>query len=162
MKARDLMSTQLYVATRDDPVAVAAALMRDKEVGIIPVVDDRSSMRLVGVITDRDLAVRCVARRHPAECRISDHMTWSDLVTAHPDDDPADVMERMEHAKIRRVPVVEGKRLVGIIAQADIATKLGPSDPVGVEQLVERISRAAVIPVPDDAIATGNHAIPWL
>jgi CBS domain-containing protein len=156
------MSTQLYVATWDEPVSVAAALMRDKEVGIIPLVNDRSSMRLVGVITDRDLAVRCVARRHDGSCTISDHMTWSDLVTAHPDEDPADIMERMEHAKIRRVPVVEDGRLVGIIAQADIATKLGRSDPAGVEQLVERISRAAVIPVSDDAIATGNHAIPWL
>lgn len=162
MKARDLMSTQLYVATRDDSVSVAAALMRDKEIGLIPIVDDRSSMRLVGVITDRDLTIRCVARRHDGSCTVSDHMTWSDLVTARPDEELADVMERMEHAKIRRVPVVEDGRLVGIIAQADIATKLGRGDPVGVEQLVERISRSAVIPVAGEALATGSHAIPWL
>lgn len=162
MKARDLMSTQLYVATRDDSVSVAATLMRDNEVGLIPIVDDRASMHLIGVITDRDLTIRCVARRHDGSCTVSDHMTWSDLATASPDDDLTEVMDRMERAKVRRVPVVEDGRLVGIIAQADIATKLGRGDPVGVEQLVERISRSAVIPVPDDAIATGNHAIPWL
>ena len=159
MKVRDLMSTQLHVATRDEPVSAAAALMRDKDVGIIPVVDDRSSMRLVGVITDRDLTVRCLARRHDGTCTISDHMTWSDLVTAQPDEDPAEIIERMEHAKVRRAPVVEGRRLVGIIAQADIATKLGPDDPATIEHLVERISRAAMISVADDGIAAVNHAI---
>lgn len=160
MKARDMMSTQLYVATRDEPVSAAAALMRDKDVGIIPIVDDRSSMRLVGVITDRDLAVRCVARRHPADCTVSDHMTWSDLVTARPDEDPARIIERMEYAKVRRAPVVDGGRLVGIISQGDIATKLGPDDPATIEHLVERISRAAMIPVADDGIARGYHSIP--
>lgn len=152
MKARDLMSTQLYVVTRDDPIFVAAALMRDREVGVIPVVDDRSTMELVGVITDRDLTVRCLARRHDGSCTIGDHMTWSDLTTAGPDEDPDDIMERMEQAKVRRVPVLQGKRLVGIIAQADIATKLGPADPAVVEQLIERISRAAMVPVAGDRL----------
>ena len=148
MNARELMSTQLYVVTGDDPVSTAAALMRDKEVGLIPVVDDRAAMHLAGVITDRDIAVRCVARRHDSDCRVHDHMTSSSLIIADPDEDTDRIVERMAHAKVRRVPVIERDRIVGIITQADIATKMGPADPAIVEQLVERVSRAAVISAP--------------
>lgn len=159
MKARDLMSTQLFVVTGDEPVSTAAALMRDKDVGLIPVVDDRTAMRLVGVITDRDITVRCVARRHNSDCRVHDHMTASSLMTTDPDEDTERIVERMEHAKVRRVPVVEHGRVVGIITQADIATKMGPEDPAIVEQLVERISRAAMVPVAHEPTA-GDNATP--
>lgn len=159
MKARDLMSTQLFVVTGDEPVSTAAALMRDKDVGLIPVVDDRTAMRLVGVITDRDITVRCVARRHNSDCRVHDHMTASSLMTTDPDEDTERIVERMEHAKVRRVPVVERGRVVGIITQADIATKMGPADPAIVEQLVERISRAAMVPVTHEPTAA-DKAIP--
>jgi len=148
MQAREIMSAQLFVVTGDDAVSSAAALMRDNDVGLIPVVDDRARMHLAGVITDRDITVRCVARRHGSECRVHDHMTSSSLITADPEEDTERIVERMSHAKVRRVPVIERERLVGIITQADIATKLGPSDPATVEQLVERVSRAAVTAAP--------------
>ena len=148
MQAREIMSTQLHVVTSDDVISSAAALMRDNDVGLIPVVDDRTRMHLTGVITDRDITVRCVARRHGSDCRVHDHMTSSSLITADPDEDTERIVERMAHARVRRVPVIERDRLVGIVTQADIATKMGPADPAIVEQLVERVSRAAIIAAP--------------
>ncbi|HEY8470760.1 MAG TPA: CBS domain-containing protein, partial [Longimicrobiales bacterium] len=122
MKARDIMTSDLKVVTPNDPVSRAAEIMRDANVGIIPVVEDTSSMRLRGVITDRDIAVRHVAERHTQECRVGDHMTSDRIDTVRPDTDVDEVVRLMERDQIRRIPVVdEGQRLVGIIAQADLA-----------------------------------------
>lgn len=143
MRAREIMTTNPRAVTPDDTVAAAAQLMRELDVGIIPVVDDENSMRLRGVITDRDIAVRHVAERHSDDCRVSAHMS-EELTTATPDDDVDDVMDRMKRAQIRRIPIVEGgERLVGIIAQADLATDVGPQEPVEVAQTVEKISEPA-------------------
>jgi len=128
MKARDIMTSDIEVVTPNDPVSRAAQLMRDADVGIIPVVDDPSNMRLRGVITDRDIAVRHVAERHQQECRVGDHMTDSGLDTVSPDTDIEQVASLMEREQVRRIPVVEdGDRLVGIIAQADLAREEAPS-----------------------------------
>jgi CBS domain-containing protein len=139
MKARDIMTPNPECVTPDATVRDAARVMRDVDVGFVPVVDDRSSMRLTGVITDRDIAIRCVAEgKHADECRVSDHMTSERLDTCTPDSDVSEVMQLMQRDQIRRVPVVENDRLVGIIAQADIATEsLDESD---VSRTVERIS----------------------
>jgi CBS domain-containing protein len=138
MKARDIMTSDVEVVTPNDPVSRAAELMRDANVGIIPVVEDTSSMRLRGVITDRDIAVRHVAERHTQECRVGDHMTADRIDTVRPDSDLDEVVRVMERDQIRRVPVVEdGQRLVGIIAQADLARE-APAERVG--ELVERLS----------------------
>ena len=128
MKARDIMTSDIEVVTPNDPVSRAAQLMRDANVGIIPVVDDASSMRLRGVITDRDITVRHVAERHEQECRVGDHMTDGDIRTVTPDTDVEEVARIMEREQVRRIPVVEdGDRLVGIIAQADLAREEAPS-----------------------------------
>lgn len=143
MKAREIMTRDPQVVTADDPVSRAAEIMRDIDVGIVPVVDDRSSMRLRGVITDRDIAVRHVAERHQQDCRVGDHMTGGRLDTVDPDADAHEVTERMRRDQVRRIPVVEGDRLVGIIAQADVAVGLGPREPQEVEQTLEQISKPA-------------------
>lgn len=141
MKARDIMTANPAVVTLDEPVSRAAELMREKNVGGIPVVDDRSRMRLEGIITDRDIAIRCVAQGHSPTCRVRDHMTAGNLDTVGPEADIDDVIARMEHEQVRRIPVVsEGNRLTGIIAQADLATKLGPREPRKVEEMLERVS----------------------
>ena len=141
MKARDIMTANPSAVTPRDTVAHAAEIMRDLDVGIVPVVDDQSTMRLEGVLTDRDIAVRCVAKGHQAECRVSDHMTTDHLDVVRADADVRDVIAKMEADQVRRIPVVaDGSRLVGIIAQADLAVKLGPKDPTLVEEVVERIS----------------------
>jgi CBS domain-containing protein len=138
MKARELMTKDPAVLTPDEPVSRAAQLMRDHNVGAVPIVDDRASMRLRGLIADRDIAIRHVAESHSGDCRISDELTASPLKTVSPETDAHDVLELMKREQVRRVPVVQGDRLVGIIAQADVATD---SDPAQVGKVVERISQ---------------------
>ncbi len=140
MKARDVMTSNPDVLTPDEPVTRAAQLMRDRNVGIVPVVEDKSSMKLRGVITDRDIAIRHVAEGHGNSCRVADEVSRQPLATVQPDADVKDVMNVMKREQVRRVPVVEGdNRLVGIIAQADIAER-GPSEKE-VGKVVEKISQ---------------------
>ena len=141
MRARDLMSFSPITVTLADTVGYAAELMRERGVGCLPVVDARSTLHLRGVITDRDIVVRCVAQGHGSECKVCDHMTAAPLHTASPADDVHVVLRRMEAAQVRRMPVIglEG-RVLGIIAQADVARKLGPTEPMAVEELLEGLS----------------------
>jgi CBS domain-containing protein len=127
--------------------------MRDLEVGIVPVVDDPGTMRLQGVITDRDIAVRCVALKHDPVCRVRDHMTSGDIDTVRADADVEEVIAKMERDRVRRIPVLDATgRLTGIIAQADLAVKLGPKEPLEVEHMLERVSA----PTPVLPHATGS------
>lgn len=145
MKARDIMTATPAVVTADAPVFRAAEIMRDLDVGLVPVVDELSNMQVDGVITDRDIAVRCVAQRHDVGCTVKDHMTTGRIDTVPPDADVSEVIERMAQDRVRRILVVdEDDRLVGIIAQADLAVKVGPREPLEVEHMLEQVSE----PVP--------------
>lgn len=139
MKAKEIMTRDPHVVTPSDDLRRAAELMRDTNVGIVPVVDDPNSMQLRGVVTDRDITVRHVAEGHGAGCRVSEAMSDRDLVTASPDDDMDVVTDRMRAAQVRRIPVVESGRLVGIIAQADVATRYGEETEVA--RTVEEVSK---------------------
>ena len=122
MKASELMTSNPECVTADETIQRAAQIMRDQDIGAVPVVDDRTSMRLMGVITDRDITIRHVAEGHSNnEMHVREHMS-KDVRTVRPDSDEDEVLNTMRAAKVRRVPVVEGDRLVGIIAQADVAT----------------------------------------
>jgi CBS domain-containing protein len=122
MKARELMTSNPECVTREDSLQRAAQIMRDHDTGFVPVVDDHSTKRLRGVITDRDIAIRAVAEGR-SDARVGDAMSSSTLRTVSPDDSEKDVLRAMQDAQVRRIPVVEeGQRLVGVIAQADIAT----------------------------------------
>jgi CBS domain-containing protein len=145
MKARDLMTTRPYVVTPDDPVSHAAVIMRDHDLGCVPVVDDAAGMRLRGVITDRDIAVRCVAHEHTPHARVKDFMTLPPLDTVSTWTDVREVMEIMKEDRVRRVLVTDGDRLVGMIAQADLARREGPVAPLEVEKVLERISEPNVM-----------------
>ena len=138
MKVSDIMTRNPECVTPSDSVQQAARIMRDSDIGIVPVVDDSSSLRLRGVITDRDIAIRCVAEGKDGSCRITELMS-GDLVTVRESDDVGRVMDRMKSEQVRRIPVVDdNNRLIGIVAQADIALD-GPSEK-DVGELVERIS----------------------
>ncbi|HUH11587.1 MAG TPA: CBS domain-containing protein [Longimicrobiales bacterium] len=142
MKARQVMTESPQVVTPEEPLARAAQLMESFDVGIIPVVEDRVGMRLAGIITDRDMAIRHVARAHDGRCAVRDHMTSGPLDVVRPGDDVHDVMGRMGHDKLRRMPVVDrDHRLIGVISQADIARKVGPAEPARVERVLEAISQ---------------------
>jgi CBS domain-containing protein len=142
MKARDIMTEYPQAVTPNDPLSHAAALMRDGDLGFLPVVDDRTSRRLVGVITDRDITIRHVANAHDNDCLIKQHMTADDLVTAAPDADTGEVHRLMIERQVRRIPVLDADgHILGVIAQADVATKEQRDRQTG--QIVEKISEPA-------------------
>jgi len=128
MKARDLMTSNPECLTPDGTLQEAARLMRDGGFGAIPVVDDQSRLEVVGIITDRDIAIRHVAEGHDHSCRVGDHMT-KDVECVSADSDVSDVEDVMSDERIRRLPVVdENDRLIGMIAQADLTRSDDPDD----------------------------------
>ena len=143
MRARDLMSAPPRVVVPGDPLGRAAAVMRDHDLGAVPVVDDPASMRPVGILTDRDIAVRCVAGGHERGCTVGAHMTCPPLAAVDPSADVDEVMALMRDCRIRRVMVVEDGRLAGIVAMADVAREEGPRDPAATEKTLFRISQPA-------------------
>lgn len=144
MKARELMTKNPELLTENDTVQKAAQRMKELNVGLMPVVDDADSRRLRGVITDRDITMRHVAAGHESsDCRVGDEMTKDNLYTVTPDDDEDTVMSRMKDGQVRRVPVMEDDRIVGIIAQADLAVETADAEAEEVERTVEKISEPA-------------------
>jgi CBS domain-containing protein len=131
------MTANPRTVTPADSISRAAEIMRDTDVGIVPVVEDAGTMRLAGVVTDRDIAVRIVAEGRDSNVNVREIMS-SGLATVRPDDDVERVTELMKSEQVRRIPVVEGDRLVGIIAQADVARE-GRDKKTG--DVVEKISR---------------------
>lgn len=146
--ASELMTGQPAVIAADATLTEAAELMRTHNVGMLPVVDERANRRLVGVITDRDIVIRGIARGHGAEAKVHEHMTRETLVTVPPEASVDVVGEKMRRYQVRRLPVVDGKgRVIGVIAQADLALTVGPRDPRLLEQVIEGISRpGALVP----------------
>ena len=141
MKAREIMTLDPFTVTPSEPISRAAQLMRDLDVGCIPVVQDKAHPALVGLLTDRDVTVRCVAKEIPPSAPVREAMTKVPLKTVHTETDVNEVISRMEKAQVRRIPVIDDDgMLLGIIAQADIATKVGPFQPMAVEELVEVVS----------------------
>jgi CBS domain-containing protein len=144
MDARTLMTPAPLVATPDTTVGEVARMMGERDFGAVPVVDDLTRMRPVGIVTDRDLTVRCLARGGRPEDRVEEHMSKGTLFHVAPDADVERVMRMMRRHQVRRLMVLDEGKLVGIIAQADLALKEGPLAPVQVEEVVERISAPAL------------------
>jgi CBS domain-containing protein len=118
----------------------AAQLMQREDVGLIPVVTDEASRRLVGVVTDRDLALRVVAQnRHPSQTTVDSVMS-PEPITCHPDDNLEMALDRMKEFQVRRIPIVDARgSLVGILAQADIALRTDETEETA--EVVAEISR---------------------
>lgn len=121
-RASEIMTENPETVTADSTLAEAAKRMRDLDVGIIPVVESQESRRLKGVLTDRDIAIRAVAEGKDAtKTKVSDVMT-TELETCNKNDSIRDVLNVMQREQVRRVPITDREgRLVGIIAQADVA-----------------------------------------
>ncbi|TMD57515.1 MAG: CBS domain-containing protein [Chloroflexi bacterium] len=118
MNVRELMTTAPITVQPDATLGEVAVLMKQEDCGSIPVVEDG---RLVGIVTDRDIVIRGVAAgSDPKTQRVSTVMS-ADPVTIRPDDDLADAEKVMADRQIRRLPVVENGKLVGIIVTAQIA-----------------------------------------
>jgi len=144
MHASDVMTANPAVVTPDTSLADAAALMRLRNVGLLPVVHDVTSMRLVGVLTDRDLVVRGVADRCDSQQAVKYCMTPVPVQTTTPTADIHDVIHQMEQWQIRRIPVVGADgRVLGVVSQGDLALRVGPLEPLLVEEFVARVSAPA-------------------
>src|SRR5687768_6733342 len=138
MKAQDIMTRDPRTVTPDTPITEAARLMKEQDVGILPVVESSSSRKLVGVITDRDITIRHVAGGHMPDCKVREAMS-SGVKTCRADDDLNSVMDVMGSEQVRRIPIVDERGgLVGIVAQADIVIE-APNDKRA-ERTVEKIS----------------------
>jgi CBS domain-containing protein len=116
---RDVMTTNPRSLESGDGVIAAARLMRDEDTGIVPIVEDG---RLVGAVTDRDIAIRVVAEGRSPESTTIGEIASRELVTIDPEQDLDEALRLMARHQVRRLPVVEEDgKLVGIVAQADVA-----------------------------------------
>jgi CBS domain-containing protein len=142
MKCSELMTKDPSCCLPTDTVFDAAQLMKSEDVGPIPIVNDKQTKKLAGIVTDRDLALKVVAEGlDPKQTKIEEVMTTG-VQTCGPDDDVSNVIELMEHHHVRRIPIVDDQDcLVGIVAQADIATRIDQADKT--HEVVEEISKAA-------------------
>ena len=119
MKVSEAMTYDVRVANPDQTIQQAARMMADVDAGVLPVGEDD---RLVGMITDRDIAVRAVAEGKGPDCRVREVMT-PEVMYCFEDQDVEEVSSNMAGIQVRRLPVVNrDKRLVGIISLGDIAT----------------------------------------
>ena len=125
MRARDVMRWNPVMVTPDEAVSHAAEHMRYEHDASIPVVNDQAARVLVGIITARDLATRCMARCHKTGCTVGEHMTPMPLHTASPDDELEPLLHVMHGSEIRRLPVVsDGNVLIGIITESAVMEAL--------------------------------------
>lgn len=135
--ARDIMTGNAECAAASDSLVDAARKMRDLDVGSLPICGDDN--RLKGMITDRDIVVRCVAGGgDPSSVKVSD-LAEGTPVTIGADDSVEEALRTMSRHGVRRLPVIDGHELVGVLSQADLAKNL-PEHLVG--DLVESISSA--------------------
>jgi CBS domain-containing protein len=139
---RDVMTADPVCCIGTDTVDKVAQMMRSEDVGPMPVVDNFQTRKLIGIVTDRDLAIKVVAEgRDSRATRVQDVMT-RDIATCHPEDVLQAALDKMAAYQVRRIPVVDqNDSIVGIIAQADIATRQDNSVKTG--EVVEEISKPA-------------------
>jgi CBS domain-containing protein len=134
-KIKESMSSNPRTIDADKSVADAAKMMKDEDVGLAPIVEGD---KLVGTVTDRDIATRVVAAGKDPESTKVKEIATKDVVTVDPDQNLEEAVRLMAQHQVRRLPVVEeGGRLVGVLAQADVAQDAS-SEQTG--RLVERIS----------------------
>lgn len=135
--AREIMTGGVECARTTDTLADVATKMRDLDVGALPICGDDD--RLAGMITDRDIVVRCVAEGHDPSSDRVEAFAGDKPVTIGADDDIDEILRTMKQYGVRRLPVIDGHDLVGIVSLADVA-KNCPDDKLA--DLVETISSA--------------------
>jgi CBS domain-containing protein len=144
MRARELMTKDPACVTPDDTLQRVAQLMAENDCGCIPVVEGPSQTRVVGVVTDRDIALRAVARGKAADAVVADVMT-RDVAFCPPDADLLTVERTMSDRQIRRVVIADADGCcVGIVSQADLARAAARGEEVDereVVRVVESISQ---------------------
>ena len=139
-KCSDVMTRDLVTDTSNDSVVEVAQLMKREDIGPVLIVENDESKTLVGIVTDRDLVLKVIAEGQDAKAtRVGDVMSKK-LVTCRADDDVEVAMQAMAQFQLRRIPVVgENMELLGIISQADVATRVDA--PTKTAEVVKEISQ---------------------
>ena len=133
-RVRDAMTEDPRSIGKSVSVVEAARLMREQDIGSLPITEDE---KLVGMITDRDITMRVVAEAADPKVTSVEDVYSQDLISVEPDNDLEEALRLMARHQVRRLPVVENGRLVGIVAQADIALRENEKE---TGELVEAIS----------------------
>jgi CBS domain-containing protein len=134
------MTTEIYCCLPTDSLEEVASVMQSEDIGPVPIVDDLESRNLIGIVTDRDIALRAVARGLDARTTSAEEVMTRELVTCGAEDEIQSALDLMARHQVRRMPIVDGgSRLVGMISQADVATRLNESEKIA--EVVEEISR---------------------
>jgi CBS domain-containing protein len=122
---KEVMTQNPSCCLPTDAVSKAATLMKNENVGSIPVIENDKTKKLIGIVTDRDLALQVVADgRDVKSTKVADVMT-NKLITCEVDDDIQKAVDAMAKYQLRRIPVVDhDQKIVGIISQADVATRI--------------------------------------
>ncbi|KUP07312.1 inosine-5'-monophosphate dehydrogenase [Bacillus coahuilensis p1.1.43] len=136
MKIEDLMTREVEACTLLDNVYEAAVLMKEHNIGSVPIVD---GSKLVGMITDRDIVIKGVAEKKPNSSRIQDLMS-TNIITVTADCTTDKALEIMKEHQIRRLPVVNGEYLIGMVSLGDLATKDSNNQ---IDETLEEISEQA-------------------
>lgn len=134
-KIREVMTPAPETIQADRPVTEAAKKMKEADAGMIPVMTDGN---LLGTVTDRDIVLRIVAEGKDPQSTPVGEIASADVVTVAPDEDLDAALEKMAKHQVRRLPVVENGRLIGVVAQADVARE---GDEKDVGHTVEEISK---------------------
>jgi CBS domain-containing protein len=132
---RDAMTPEVRTVSPAQSLTAAAEVMKGEDVGSVPVVEEG---RLTGIVTDRDIVTRAVAERRDPQAVEVDEVASRELVTVEPDQDLDEALALMARHQVRRLPVVEEGRLVGMLAQADVALEAKEKK---VGETVEEISK---------------------
>lgn len=138
MRCREIMTSTVRTAASDTPLSDVAALMREGDMGAVPIVDGG---KLVGIVTDRDIVVRAVAESKDTATPVAEAMT-SEIFSVGPDDFVFEAIRLMGDKQVRRIPVVtDSGELAGIISMADIALEI--EDQREIAEALEEISSGA-------------------
>ena len=139
-KSGDIMTKDLVYSLPDESVAKVAQLMKKEDIGPVLVINNEQDKTLVGIVTDRDLALKVVGEgRDPKNTKVGDVMTGK-VVTIRSEDSVENAMKAMAQYQLRRIPVVDqAGLLVGIISQADVATRV--NEPQKTAEVVREISK---------------------
>ena len=142
MKCSEVMTSDPKFCVTTETAFHAAQLMKSEDVGPIPIVSDRETRILKGIVTDRDLVLKVIAEaRDPKTTPVEEVMT-TNVATCRSDDDANQAIDLMEQRQVRRIPIVNDHgRLVGIISQADVATRV--DEPKKTAEVLGEISKAA-------------------
>jgi CBS domain-containing protein len=140
-KCDEVMTKYPVYGLPNDTVKKVAKLMKRQNIGSVPIVENEQTRRLVGIVTDRDLALKVVAKGRDAKSTKVEKVMTRQVVTCRAGDDVQQALDAMAERQLRRIPIVDDdNRIVGIIAQADVATRV--NQPEKTATVVKEISQS--------------------